>query len=236
MTAANDATSNPNEIVLTQTKDDDPDQVWADAMLGQNLRHGHMASVYAKPMVAATGEKLNLMACARFVQKRATDAINGDLSFASAMLASQAVTLDSIFTEMARRSAENVGRYPDAMERYMRLALKAQANSRATLESLAKLHQPREQTVRHVHVNEGGQAVIADQFHHHTGIAENANRAEQSHEQGALGSPVPGTQPCGQPLPVPGEERAQALSSPWGTEPRRADRKPTRAKARRTVG
>lgn len=34
---------------------------------------------------------------------------------------------------------------------------------RATLEALAKLDQPREQTVRHVHVdNRGGQAVIAE--------------------------------------------------------------------------
>ncbi len=51
----------------------------------------------------------------------------------------------------------------------MRLALKVKANSRATLETLAKLHQPREQTVRHVHVNEGGQAVVADNFHNYAG-------------------------------------------------------------------
>lgn len=38
-----------------------------------------------------------------------------------------------------------------------------------TLEALAKLHHPRKRTVRHVHVNEGGQAVIVDKFHHHTG-------------------------------------------------------------------
>ncbi|OYU35259.1 MAG: hypothetical protein CFE35_09710 [Novosphingobium sp. PASSN1] len=43
--------------------------------------------------------------------------------------------------------------------RYMRLALKAQAACRSTLEALARLHQPREQTVKHVHVSEGGQAV-----------------------------------------------------------------------------
>lgn len=59
----------------------------------------------------------------------------------------------------------NLGEYPQAMERYTRLALKAQGNCRATLEALAKLHQPREQTVKHVHVNEGGQAVVADHFH-----------------------------------------------------------------------
>lgn len=59
-----------------------------------------------------------------------------------------------------------------ATETYARIAMKAQAQSRATLETLAKLHQPREQTVRHVHVNDGGQAVIADQLHHHGGAAK----------------------------------------------------------------
>jgi hypothetical protein len=41
----------------------------------------------------------------------------------------------------------------------MRLVLRAQANCRATLEALAKLHQPREKVVQHIQVNEGGQAI-----------------------------------------------------------------------------
>lgn len=100
-------------------------------------------------------------------------AMKGDLSLASRIYTSQAISLDSLFTEMARRSGNNMGQYPDAADRYMRLALKAQAACRSTLEALARLHQPREQTVKHVHVSEGGQAVVADQFHHHTGGEQN---------------------------------------------------------------
>ena len=74
---------------------------------------------------------------------------------ASRMLAAQAIALDSMFAELARRTANNMGEYVNAAERYGRLALKAQSNCRATLETLAKLHQPREQTVKHFHVNEG---------------------------------------------------------------------------------
>jgi hypothetical protein len=44
------------------------------------------------------------------------------------MLAAQAVALDTIFGEFTRRSAMNIGNHFDAMERYARLALKAQAN------------------------------------------------------------------------------------------------------------
>lgn len=49
-----------------------------------------------------------------------------------------------------------MGDYLDAMDRYARLALKVQANSRATLEALAKRHQPREQIAKHVHMNKVG--------------------------------------------------------------------------------
>ena len=90
----------------------------------------------------------------------------------------------------ARRAANNMGEYINATERHGRLALKAQSNCRATLEALAKLHQPREQTVRHVHVNEGGQAVVADQFHLQIGGPENADRAEQPHATGCIKSPT----------------------------------------------
>jgi hypothetical protein len=58
--------------------------------------------------------------------------------------------MDSMFTEFARRAAINMGQYLETAERYGRLAMKAQGNCRATLETLAKLHQPREQTVQHV--------------------------------------------------------------------------------------
>ncbi len=92
-----------------------------------------------------------------------------------------------MFTELARRAALNMGQNMDATERYARLAFKAQANSRATIDALTKLHQPREQTVRHVHVNEGGQAIVANQFHHHAGGMANVESVKQSHATGTAG-------------------------------------------------
>jgi hypothetical protein len=59
-------------------------------------------------------------------------------------LAAQAVALDSIFHDLARRSAANMGQYVEAAETYMRLALKAQAQSRATMETLAEIKNPRQ--------------------------------------------------------------------------------------------
>ena len=141
------------------------------AMLNPALRHAQIASVYSGRTFEGNiygGERPSLLTfgCAIL------DAIEGagDLRMASMTLAAQAMSLDTMFTELARRAELNMIDYPQASERYMRLALKAQSNSRATLEALAKLHQPREQVVKHIHVNEGGQAVIADQFNSHRGI------------------------------------------------------------------
>jgi hypothetical protein len=86
----------------------------------------HVAAIYANGAITGTGESLALMDSTKIVQQRAMDAIGGDLAFASAVLASQAVTRDTMFTEFARRAALNMTQYPEAMERDARLAMKAQ--------------------------------------------------------------------------------------------------------------
>ena len=66
---------------------------------------------------------------------------------------------------MAERSLNNFGDYPDAAERYLRMALKAQAQCRATIEVLDRMDRGGTQTIKHVHVdNRGGQTVIADRI------------------------------------------------------------------------
>jgi hypothetical protein len=149
------------------------------------------------------------------VQRAISKAESGDLTLASRLLAAQAITLDCMFTELARKAALNMGEYVNAAEIFGRLALKAQNNCRATLETLAKLHQPREQTVRHVHVTEGGQAIVADQFHHHTGGTENGNSVKQSHATGALGAcaALPGQDANGDGMPITRSEREAAMQN-----------------------
>lgn len=128
---------------------------------------------------------------AKAINGKAGALLEGDVKLASELLVAQALSLDAMFAEQARRSAINFGDYPLAAERYARLAFKAQANSRAAIEAFAKLHQPREQVVRHVHVNEGGQAVIADSIHHHGGGKENAEFDGQPHATSAASESPP---------------------------------------------
>jgi hypothetical protein len=58
-----------------------------------------------------------------------------------AMLYGQAVTLQNLFTNLMRRAANQ--EYMKQLQTYLTLALKAQAQSRATLEALAEIKNPR---------------------------------------------------------------------------------------------
>ena len=66
----------------------------------------------------------------------------GDMTGVETTLASQATALNAIFTELARRAALNMGDHLNATELYMKLALKAQNQCRATLETLAAIKNP----------------------------------------------------------------------------------------------
>jgi hypothetical protein len=64
---------------------------------------------------------------------------DGALSGPEAMLVGQAIALNAIFAEMARRGQAALGRPGIAAERYLRLAMRAQAQSRATLRALSEM-------------------------------------------------------------------------------------------------
>ena len=83
----------------------------------------------------------------------------GDLHTIEAMLISQATALQSMFTSLAKRAAhqEQLRHY----EAFLGLALKAQAQSRATLSALVDLKFPRQATfVKQANIANGPQQVI----------------------------------------------------------------------------
>lgn len=89
------------------------------------------------------------------------EAVNrGDLAAAERMLSAQAVALNAVFAEMARRAALNMGEHLGATESYMRLALKAQSQSRATIETLAAIKNPPVVFARQANINNGGQQQV----------------------------------------------------------------------------
>jgi hypothetical protein len=88
------------------------------------------------------------------------EAVNrGDLSAAERMLNAQAVALNVIFCELAGRAALNMGEHLGAAETYMRLALRAQNQARATVETLAAIKNPPVVFARQANIAHGPQQV-----------------------------------------------------------------------------
>ena len=84
----------------------------------------------------------------------------GDLSGIEATLTAQAICLDKIFNELARRAAMNMGEHLAATEIYLRQAFKAQAQCRCTIEALAEIKNPRQVAfVRQANIAHGPQQV-----------------------------------------------------------------------------
>ena len=83
----------------------------------------------------------------------------GDLSDGERMLSAQAVALNAIFAELARVAHANLFKVPEAADRYLRLALKAQSQSRATVETLAAIKNPPVVFARQANIAHGPQQV-----------------------------------------------------------------------------
>jgi hypothetical protein len=133
-----------------------PDEFMARTAAGGIVGNARTVVAFAH----GTFGELSLTECAKVLKETAGGLNGGDLSAAVTMLSSQAVALDAMFAELARRSALNMGTYMDASERYLRLALKAQGQCRATLETLAAIKNPPVVFARQANINNGGQQQV----------------------------------------------------------------------------
>ena len=83
---------------------------------------------------------------------------DGDLSSLEAMLVGQATALQSLFTSLARRA--QLQQSQRHLEAFLGLALKAQAQSRATIQAVVELKYPRQVAfVKQANISHGPQQV-----------------------------------------------------------------------------
>lgn len=89
---------------------------------------------------ARVSERLDTLDLMRELRRVGDQAVDGDLSRFEHMLATQALSLDVLFHDLVQRA----GRQGDlrSQEVLMRLALKAQSQTRATIETLAAVKNP----------------------------------------------------------------------------------------------
>ena len=130
-----------------------PDEATAElvvAGLGAN-------AVTAVKFSAMTYGEVDLTSCLNALVDSAERVNRGDLGKAEALLTAQAVTLNAMFTNLVSRAPDSL--YVESFNSYMRFGLKAQAQCRATLETLAAIKNPPTIFARQANIANGPQLV-----------------------------------------------------------------------------
>lgn len=141
-----------NEIQVVVCQGENTDDV-----IARTLTRPEITAAAAIQKLHGNDHEVN--ALARELSAQITAVNNGDLKRAEGMLIAQAHTLDELFNGLVRRSSSNMNEYLQAAEIYMRLALKAQSQCRATLETLATIKNPPIVYARQANVTTGPQQV-----------------------------------------------------------------------------
>ena len=124
-----------NSLRIAPGENDSNALATARAIMAPSVRHGMANAQLLQKHFDGSPSAPGFGDYAQALRERGDKAADGDLAFVSRMLAAQASTLDTIFAETARRMAYNMGEYMGAAETYARIAMKAQAQCRATLEA-----------------------------------------------------------------------------------------------------
>lgn len=132
-------------------------------------RTSQQAAMFISPELAAVraivtteggtfvGEELDVPTLMEQLKRQAADVNNGDFGGPIAMLVSQAVTLQSLFTRLTEKALAQ-SHMPN-LESYMRLALKAQSQCRASLEAVAAIKNPPVIYAKQANVTSGPQQI-----------------------------------------------------------------------------
>jgi hypothetical protein len=131
------------------------------------LGNAYVTSVFAKGVVGET----DVAQCLRVLLENIDKVKKGNLGGAEANLVAQATALNAIFNDMAGRAAASMDQHLNVSERLLRLAFKAQAQCRATLQTLADIKNPQSVSfVRQANIAHGPQQINngqhADTAHH----------------------------------------------------------------------
>lgn len=169
---------------------------------GVSNRERMMANVVAQGLASnattamdfakASFGELSLTEMVAALKEQTGRVTGGDMAGVEQMLAAQMLTMNVMFSELSRRAALNMGTYLDPTEKYLRLALKAQSQCRATAETLAVIKNPpifaKQANIAHgpQQVNNG--TSFASSTHGRAHAAETVNQQSKLLEDGRDGS------------------------------------------------
>ena len=152
---AKPAATDPNALPVTRTPEQTVEQAFARTALRPAINGAVVVKAYQGNVLGNDVDLSELVQGLSDSCKRVND---GDLTTLEAMLVSQATALQTIFTSLARRAQSQ--EYQKNLEAFLGLALKAQAQSRATISALVDLKYPRQATfVKQANIAHGPQQV-----------------------------------------------------------------------------
>jgi hypothetical protein len=117
----------------------EPNQTPAEA-LAKLMAGGVAMNTVTAMSYSDTFGQLSLTECVEAVTSQLERVRDGDLAGLEAMLGAQAIALNAISTQLAHRTSKMT--IVDQIDRFTRLALKAQGQCRATVETLALIKNP----------------------------------------------------------------------------------------------
>jgi hypothetical protein len=149
----------------------------AKAALSASVSNASVIVMYQENIM---GKDLDINVLIEGLQDTCKDVHAGDLKSVETMLVTQAKALQTIFTSLARKAHGQT--YQKHYEAFLGLALKAQAQSRATITALVDLKYPRQATyVKQANIAHGAQQV-------NNGTAPQSNQDSNAH------APTPATE------------------------------------------
>jgi len=128
----------PNTLAIVADSAKSPARLCAELGMSSIISNASTARAFSRSF----GE-MPITEAFEVLQEKVASVKANDLAGLEATLTAQAVALNTIFTELAKRASTNMGQYLQATETYLRLAFKAQAQCRATIETLAEIKNPR---------------------------------------------------------------------------------------------
>jgi hypothetical protein len=152
------ANPNVNVIEVPCAPGEDVDLATARVCIGPYAANALALKLFAK---GSTGSDMPSPAVVKALSEASKRVHNGSMKDVEAMLVTQAMSLNSMFADLSRRSAINLsnGSYFEAGERYFKMAMKAQNQCRMTLETLSTIKNPPVVYAKQANIAHGPQQV-----------------------------------------------------------------------------
>lgn len=148
--------NNPNVLQVSEGVEGITSGMGDAEIMARIATRGHMTAHAMRAYSGFDKETLTVTAMNAELRANGDAVVGGDLGRVERMLVAQAITLDTIFANLAERSTRQD--YIKNAETYLRLALKAQAQCRSTAEALAMLKNP-QPYIRQTNISQGHQQV-----------------------------------------------------------------------------